>query len=39
VEANALGALSLPDLRGEPRRLSDFWAQRPVVLVFLRHFG
>ncbi len=34
-----LEALELPDATGEPRRLGDFWAERPVILVFLRHFG
>jgi len=24
---------------GAPRRLGDYWAARPVILVFLRHFG
>jgi hypothetical protein len=27
------------ELPGQPRRLGDFWAERPVILVFLRHFG
>ena len=26
-----------PESRG--RRLGDLWADRPAVLVFLRHFG
>jgi len=34
-----LEALELPDATGEPRRLGDFWVERPVILVFLRHFG
>jgi hypothetical protein len=34
-----LEALELPDATSEPRRLGDFWAERPVILVFLRHFG
>ena len=24
---------------GGRHRLGDFWAERPVILVFLRHFG
>jgi hypothetical protein len=24
---------------GAPHRLGDYWAQQPVILVFLRHFG
>jgi peroxiredoxin len=31
--------LTLVNGRGRPRRLSSFWKQKPVVLVFLRHFG
>jgi hypothetical protein len=34
-----LADLELPDATGQPRRLGDFWAERPVILVFLRHFG
>ncbi len=34
-----LEAVELPDATGQPRRLGDFWAERPVILVFLRHFG
>jgi len=35
----ALGDIELTDSTGTARRLGDFWAERPVVLVFLRHFG
>jgi peroxiredoxin len=31
--------LALPDTSGEPRRLSDFWAHGPLLLIFMRHFG
>jgi hypothetical protein len=34
-----LGGLELQDASGTPRRVSAFWAERPVALVFLRHFG
>lgn len=27
------------DRAGTPLRLSTFWAERPAVLAFLRHFG
>ena len=27
------------DLAGGGHRLDELWAERPVVLVFLRHFG
>jgi hypothetical protein len=35
----ALEELSLPDVTGVHHRLRDLWATRPVILVFLRHFG
>ena len=31
--------LELPDANGAPRRLSEFWADGPVHLIFMRHFG
>jgi hypothetical protein len=34
-----LSGIELPDWKGEIRALSSFWEQRPVVLVFIRHFG
>ena len=34
-----LAGLSLSDDTGEDVRLGSLWADRPVVLVFLRHFG
>jgi peroxiredoxin len=37
--AVALADLTLPDADGQPVRLGDLWAKRPVVLVFLRHYG
>jgi hypothetical protein len=39
MDVDALAAIELRDSTGELRRLGDFWAERPVVLVFLRHFG
>ena len=27
------------DLGGSEHELGDVWAERPVLLVFLRHFG
>jgi hypothetical protein len=27
------------DLDGQEHELRELWAQRPVVLVFVRHFG
>ena len=39
MDVSALAAVELSDSTGSTRRLGDFWAERPVVLVFLRHFG
>jgi hypothetical protein len=39
VDVARLRDLSLPDASGTARRIGTFWEQRPVVLVFLRHFG
>jgi hypothetical protein len=39
VDLPQLADLELLDSTGTPRRLGDFWAERPVILVFLRHFG
>ena len=37
--AAALQDLQLPDQDGTPVRLGDLWAERPVALVWLRHYG
>jgi hypothetical protein len=39
VDVARLRDLELPDASGTARRIGTFWEQRPVVLVFLRHFG
>jgi hypothetical protein len=39
MDIEALSSLELADPDGNPQRLGDLWADRPVVLVFLRHFG
>jgi hypothetical protein len=39
VDLDGLGNLELADASGVRRRLGDFWADRPVILAFLRHFG
>jgi hypothetical protein len=39
VDLPALADVELVDSTGSSRRLGDYWASRPVVLVFLRHFG
>ncbi|HZS40287.1 MAG TPA: peroxiredoxin-like family protein [Polyangia bacterium] len=35
----ALADAVVLDERGGERRLGDFWADRPALVVFLRHFG
>jgi hypothetical protein len=35
----ALSDAALVDPAGAVHRLGDLWRDRPVVLVFLRHFG
>jgi len=37
--ATKLSGIELPDWRGEVVRLGSLWEERPVVLVFIRHFG
>lgn len=39
MDIASLGALTLPDAAGEPHELGGLWADRTIVLVFLRHFG
>jgi len=39
MDLAALDALKLPDATGTQHQLGDLWADQPVVLVFLRHFG
>jgi hypothetical protein len=39
MDLEAISAIELPDSTGANQRLGDFWAERPVVLVFARHFG
>jgi hypothetical protein len=39
MDIAALSATSLPDATGTMHRLGDVWSTKPVVLVFLRHFG
>jgi len=39
MNVDALADLRLPGADGDQHRLGDFWAERPVILVFLRHFG
>ncbi len=37
--ADRLAPLTVLDLEGTPVALGALWAERPVVLVFVRHFG
>jgi hypothetical protein len=39
VDIARLEAVQLRDPEGAVHRLGDLWETRPVVLVFLRHFG
>ncbi len=39
MNAKKLGGLDVLDADGSTVRLGDFWKDRPVVLVFIRHFG
>ncbi len=34
-----LAGIVLPDSEGREIRLGTLWADRPAVLVFLRHYG
>src|SRR5882672_3254917 len=34
-----LSNVTLPDQNGTPHRLGDLWKDKPVIVVFLRHFG
>jgi hypothetical protein len=37
--AERLAGIELRDWQGEPTALGELWRARPVVLVFIRHFG
>ena len=39
MDVARLAAVTLPSSAGVPVRLGTLWAERPIVLVFLRHFG
>jgi hypothetical protein len=34
-----ISGIELSDWQGERVRLGDLWRERPIVLVFIRHFG
>jgi hypothetical protein len=37
--ATRLAGIELEDADGARQRLGDLWLKRPIVLVFIRHFG
>jgi hypothetical protein len=39
ADAGAIADVVLQDAGGADVRLGDLWAERPAVLVFLRHYG
>jgi hypothetical protein len=39
TDVSVLADVFLRDLSGEQVRLGDLWADRPVVMVWLRHYG
>ncbi|HUQ49573.1 MAG TPA: hypothetical protein VM056_02575 [Terriglobales bacterium] len=34
-----LAPITLPDSYGKPVNLGSLWADRPAIIVFLRHYG
>ena len=39
AKVDALGALSVFDVEGNPVPAASLWAERPAVVGFVRHFG
>ena len=39
MQASDLADVVLPNQDGNPVRLGDLWAERPVAFVWLRHYG
>ncbi len=39
TDSAALAGITLPDAEEREVRLGDLWQDRPVVLVWLRHYG
>ena len=37
--ARRLAEVEVLDTDGQPLRLGGLWQERPVLLVFIRHFG
>ena len=36
---NHVAEIEVLDVNGQPQRLGALWAERPVVLALIRHFG
>ncbi len=39
MDAARLSGVELTDSNGATRRVGDYWAERPAVVAFVRHFG
>ena len=39
ADLDAIADVTLPDSYEKEQRLGDLWADQPVVLVWLRHYG
>jgi hypothetical protein len=39
MDARSIEHIVLPDADGTEVRLGDLWAEDPVVVVWLRHYG
>jgi hypothetical protein len=39
MDPTLLGDIELAGVDGEQHRLGRLWADKPMVVVFLRHFG
>ena len=39
MDLAGLESLVLRGADGQDHRMGDYWAERPVILVFMRHFG
>lgn len=38
-DINAIEDVTLPDSFGRTQRIGDLWENKPVVFVWLRHYG
>jgi hypothetical protein len=39
THASDLADLVLPEVQGDYIRLGELWGERPIAIVFLRHYG